>query len=181
MGQGVTGGHFVGIHYDNIYTGVTGLAVEGTTGDDSHGNPAYSTTINCNTCHNATVTSTANDQNVMCTTCHDNVTAAFRGNMDIDASSTVHVNGVPDVVFDTTAFRTKAQIRDDITGVTELNNSWTRDPLGYKVTNTFDQGSLSSASYSSGTCSTVACHNGYDAAWGDQKVDCYTCHKETTN
>ena len=182
MGLGVTGGHFVGIHYDNVYTGTTGLAVEGATGDDSHGNSAYSTTINCNSCHNATVTSTANDMNEVCFTCHDPVggTATSRGNMDIAAGSTVHVNGTADVAFDTAAFRSKAQIRNDITVVPELNDSWTRSG-GYKVTNAFDQGPLSSASYSSGTCSTVACHNGYDVAWDDQKLDCFTCHRETTN
>jgi predicted CxxxxCH...CXXCH cytochrome family protein len=85
--------HVVGIHYDSIYTGTTGLATAGTGNTDSHGSSTYSTTINCNTCHNNTVTASANDQNTLCATCHDDVTATLQGDMTIAAGSTAHLSG----------------------------------------------------------------------------------------
>jgi predicted CxxxxCH...CXXCH cytochrome family protein len=181
MGQGVMGGHFVGIHYDNVYTGTTGLATTGSNPENSHGDGTTSTTINCNTCHNATVTSTANDQNEVCITCHEGTTAALRGNMDIAAGSTVHVNGTPEVVFENITFNSKPQVRDDsgdLTNLPEIDNYWTRTNSYKAGATSYDasKASLNNSLYSNGTCSSVACHNGIDVAWDDQKVDCLTCH-----
>jgi predicted CxxxxCH...CXXCH cytochrome family protein len=182
MGQGVTSGHFVGIHYDNVYTGTTGLEESPAGTQNSHGVAGTSTTINCNTCHNSTITSTANDMNEICATCHDNIKAAVRGNMDIDSLSTTHINGTAEVVFENITFNSKSQVRDDagvLTELPEIDTYWTRNN-SYKAGATSYDGSkasLNTSSYSSGTCSSVACHNGYDVAWDDQKVDCLSCHK----
>jgi predicted CxxxxCH...CXXCH cytochrome family protein len=179
MGQGVLGGHFVGIHYDNVYTGTTGLATEGTNPENSHGNSTTSTTINCNSCHNATVTSTANDKNEVCITCHTGGSA--RGVMDIAAGSTVHVNGIAEVVFENITFNSKSQLRDDagdLTALPEIDNYWTRTNSYKAGATSYDasKASLNSGTYSNGTCTSIACHNGIDVAWDDQKVDCMTCH-----
>jgi predicted CxxxxCH...CXXCH cytochrome family protein len=96
--------------------------------------------------------------------------------MQIAAAATTHVNGTPDVSFDAAVVNSKAQIRDNITGVPELNNSWTRNN-GYKAVSSYD-GSKTAASYDAGTksCSSVACHNGYAVQWGAPNVTCTSCH-----
>jgi predicted CxxxxCH...CXXCH cytochrome family protein len=131
------GKHVVGIHYDDIYSGSSGLATEGTGNTNSHGNSSYSTTINCNNCHNATVTTSANDQNTVCDDCHGS-TAGLQGDMVIAAASAVHVNGTVNLSFASINVKSKAQLRDDITEVTELDNSWDRtvSGVGYKEAGT---------------------------------------------
>jgi predicted CxxxxCH...CXXCH cytochrome family protein len=123
-GMGIVGGHFVGIHYDNVYTGATGLIQDANSNNNAHGSAATSTTISCQVCHNGTVTTMANDQNTVCATCHGVGAIGLQGDMIIAAASTVHINGQPDVVFMPGNVRSKAQIRDDITTVTELNDNW---------------------------------------------------------
>lgn len=174
MGMGVTGGHFVGIHYKNVFTGTTGLTKDGSNRQNAHGTSATSTTINCQTCHSATVSTTGNDLNTVCASCH---TAPSKGNMSIDALSTAHINGTPDVVFAVGTINSKAQIRDDITSITELNNSWLRNN-GYKGGATSSDGSKTIASYNPGTksCSSVACHNGNSVTWGAINITCNSCH-----
>jgi predicted CxxxxCH...CXXCH cytochrome family protein len=175
-------GHFVGVHYDNIYSGTTGLAAAGATGDDSHGNAVTSYTINCNTCHNLTVTTDANDQNAVCLTCHDGGSAGLRGDAAIDAASATHVNGQPDVAFDPASpVKSKAQLRNS-----SLPAQWTRfdvDTSGtlndpdYKTTDARDEAvnDLITDDYSDNTC-TVACHNDEPVQWTDA-VSCDFCHK----
>ena len=174
MGLGVTGGHFVGIHYKNVFTGTTGLTKDASNRQNAHGNPLTSTTISCSTCHNATVSSSANDLNPICAACHSGGT--LKGTMSIAVTGTTHINGQVDVVFDPSIVNSKAQLRDNITGVTELNNSWTRNN-GYKAASSYD-GSKTTASYNAGTktCSSVACHNGNTAQWGATNVTCNSCH-----
>jgi predicted CxxxxCH...CXXCH cytochrome family protein len=162
--------HVVGIHYDSIYSGSTGLASAGTGNTDSHGSATYSTTINCNTCHNNTVTASANDQNTLCSTCHDGGTATLQGDMSIAAGSTAHLSGTVDVALNAVNVKSKAQLRDDITTVTELNESWDRTAsgVGYKAAGAYDQANnaLNTATMydsASNTCATVACHNGNTA------------------
>jgi predicted CxxxxCH...CXXCH cytochrome family protein len=174
--------HVVGIHYKTIYdkpnTGL--LPVSGGVGSGAaHGDPNTSTTINCNICHNNTITVSYNDKNTTCSTsgCH-NVTP--KGDATI-ASKIYHVNGVPDVAFATVTVRSKAQIRDDITTVTELNSYWARQNLYKNIASSHDSSKAtlsSTASYSGGTCSTVACHNGYSVTWDNPSVSCQSCHKE---
>lgn len=176
MGMGVVGGHFVGIHYKNVFTGTTGLTKDGSNRQNAHGNAATSTTINCQTCHSSTVSTTGNDLNNVCASCH---TAPSKGNMSIDALSTAHINGTPEVVFAVGTINSKAQLRDDITTVTELNNSWLRNN-GYKGGATSSDGSqpLLSPTYNPGTksCSSVSCHNGTSVTWAATNITCNSCH-----
>jgi len=102
--------------------------------------------------------------------------------MAIAGGATTHLNGTADVALDNVSVKSKAQLRDDITTVTELDESWNRQ-VGYKVTGAYDaaDNALSTAtmySSSNNTCSTVACHNGNTAVWGDSGVDCTYCHSE---
>jgi predicted CxxxxCH...CXXCH cytochrome family protein len=174
-------GHVVGIHYDGIYTGSTGLATAGTGNTNSHGNASYSTTINCNLCHYSTVTSSANDDNSVCSTCHG-VTAGLQGDAAIAGGSTIHVDGTPDVAFNAIQVRSKAQIRADITTVDELNNSWTRQ-AGYKTAGANDlaNSALNTGTMwngASNTCSDIACHNGHAVTWEATDVNCNSCHTD---
>jgi predicted CxxxxCH...CXXCH cytochrome family protein len=164
-------GHFAGVHYDNIYDGSTGLATAGNTGTSSHGSATTSTTISCNVCHSATVTTSANDQNNVCTTCHS---VSTQGDMVIEASSTAHVNGLPDVAFNSGAMRSKAQLRD-----ASIPAEWDRGVSGvpYKTDGAFDEAvnALNTDDYTDQTC-TVACHNDQPIQWNDA-ISCTSCHK----
>jgi predicted CxxxxCH...CXXCH cytochrome family protein len=170
--------HVVGIHYKTIYTGATGLATAGNTDTSSHGytdgngNELTSTTINCNVCHYSTVTMPANDNNTVCSTCHSG--SNLKGAMAVASVSSSHVNGAVDVAFAPVQVRSKAQLRDNITTVAELNNSWTRTN-GYKTANSTDV-SNGTPTYSSGSCSSVACHNGNTVAWTSGSLSCNACH-----
>jgi predicted CxxxxCH...CXXCH cytochrome family protein len=174
------GKHIVGIHYDTIYSGTTGLATAGTGGTSSHGSATYSTTINCNTCHNNTVTASANDKNTVCATCHS---GSPQGDVAIAGASTAHINGAVDVAFEAINVKSKAQLRDDITTVTELNDNWDRTAsgVGYKASGAYDQAknALSTATIYNSTynsCAAAACHNGRSAVWTDTAVECTYCH-----
>jgi predicted CxxxxCH...CXXCH cytochrome family protein len=156
--------HVVGIHYQDVYSGTTGK----TTG---HGDPTTSTTINCNVCHSDTVAVNTNDSNTVCVTCHTGGSA--KGAVAIAATSTLHINGTPDVVFGGFSVKSKAQVRDNITTVDELNTSWTRN--SYKTTGSTDT-SRRTPSYAGGTCSTVDCHNGNSVAWTATNISCKSCH-----
>ena len=181
--------HVVGIHYDTIYTGTTGLATAGTATANSHGNSAYSTTINCNLCHNSTVPSKArNMYGSTCSTaaCHQGNTANTTNAMvTADLTKTMHVNGQPDVVFQTVNVKSRAQLRDDIATVTELNSSWTRTSGNYKAGATpYDQAksALNTGTMWNGvskTCSNIACHNGNAVTWS-ATLTCGSCHVQVT-
>jgi predicted CxxxxCH...CXXCH cytochrome family protein len=179
--------HVVGIHYYGIYSGSTGHATAGTGNTNSHGSSAYSTTINCNTCHKVTVTSSANDQNSVCGSCHDGGTATPRGNMAIAAGSATHLNGTADVELDAIYVKTKAQLRYDITIIAELNENWDRTAsgAGYKEAGAYDQAknALNTATmYNSNfkSCSGIACHNGNSAVWSETGRSCSYCHSDLT-
>ena len=171
-------GHFVGIHYDNIYTGTTGLAPAGNTGTSSHGNAATSSTINCQTCHNDTVASSANDKNTVCVTCHTG--GAAKGDAAIKAGSTTHIDGKADVAFDPISVKSKAQLRDASQSL--IQSIWSRIVSGvaYKNSGAYD-GAVSplntGAQYDGGTKScTVSCHNNNSVTWGAPSVSCGSCH-----
>ena len=176
--------HVVGIHYYNIYTGTTGLATEGNTVAGSHGNVDASTTINCNICHNDTVTSSANDQNTICVTCHTGGNA--KGNAAI-ANKSFHVNGTADIAFEAINIKSRAQIRDDITTVAELGNNWGRNANSYKTGLTpYDTSvdALNTATMwveSTKTCNNISCHNGKQATWNSGSNSCSSCHASLTN
>ncbi|RJR19578.1 MAG: CxxxxCH/CxxCH domain-containing protein [Nitrospiraceae bacterium] len=172
----------VALHYDTIFSGTTGLAAAsgGVGSGAGHGDPNTSTTINCNLCHYNVVKMAANDKNTVCAECHG-TTAALVGTMVIDPSATSHVTGAADVDFAPVMVRSRAQIRDDITKVSELDTYWQRNN-GYKQgVNSYDssKATLSSEStYNSGTqtCSTVSCHNGIDIKWNTNISSCSACH-----
>ncbi|MBI4827080.1 MAG: CxxxxCH/CxxCH domain-containing protein, partial [Nitrospirae bacterium] len=182
--------HVVGIHYAGIYTGSTGLAnTSGTANTNSHGSSTYSTTISCSTCHNNTVTQTANAGNNTCTICHTDTNTPATGNefAVIYASATTHVNGTPDVAFNAINVKSKAQVRDNITTITDLNQSWNRAASGvsYKAAGAYDQANIALNTPTmfdniTNTCSTVACHNGNSVKWGDTGVTCNNCHTDLT-
>jgi predicted CxxxxCH...CXXCH cytochrome family protein len=174
------GVHVVGIHYDNIYTGTIGLATAGTGNTDSHGSSTYSSTINCNTCHYNTVDASANDKNTLCATCH---TASPQGDMAIASGSATHLNGTADVALDAISVKSKAQVRDDITTVADLSESWDRTVSGaaYKALGAYDSArqALNTGTMfnnTTKTCSAVACHNGNSITWDAGSVSCNRCH-----
>jgi predicted CxxxxCH...CXXCH cytochrome family protein len=170
--------HSVGIHYTDLYdSSRNGVMQAAAATNAAHGNSATSTTITCVICHGDTVSLTQNDQNDVCTTCHNG--ASTKGNLGINTLKATHINGQPDVVFNLSGFKTTAQLRDDITGVTELNNNWTRTN-GYKdaVTGTsHDAAKAVTPGFTAGSCSAIVCHNGNSANWTDPVAnDCQKCH-----
>lgn len=179
-GSPAHGIHVVGIHFDNIYNGTSGLAAAGTAVFSSHGSADSSTTINCNICHSDTVTSSVNDLNDICSSCHNGTQATQRG-IAVIADKSFHVNGAVEVVFQTVQVKSKAQLRDNITTVDELNNNWSRNASSYKAGATpndtavsaLNTGSMWTAGIKS--CSNVACHNSKSVAWTDT-VNCGSCH-----
>ena len=157
----------------------------GTGNANSHGNAAYSTTINCDLCHNNTLdvgsrgyTASRNDNNIVCNSCHNaEGNAITSSNLD----KSFHVSGAVDVQFEEVgAIRSKAQVRVIDATVPELDNVWTRQ-AGYKVAGAYDQGAaLNTATMynaDSKTCA-VTCHNNNSATWGESNVSCFYCHKE---
>jgi predicted CxxxxCH...CXXCH cytochrome family protein len=172
-GSSAHGKHAVGIHYKTVFTGDTGLIKDAAGRNNAHGDANTSTTISCYVCHNATVTTSANDLNTLCATCHTG--ASLKGTMTIAATSTSHVNGMIDVAFAPISMKSKAQVRDDITAVTELTANWTR-VNGYKVSGSHDESvsALNTSSYTGGNC-TVSCHNGFPVQW-TSTVTCTSCH-----
>ena len=170
-------GHAVGIHYDTLFSGTSGLmTASGIVGSGAaHGDPATSTTINCNICHNDTVTEARNDNNTVCNTCHN---AEGNALASADLDKTNHVNGAVNVAFANVTLRSKAQVRDDITTVTSLDTYWQRNNNYKAAANSNDSSKAtlnSTAGFSGGTCSTVACHNGNSVTWGNA-ISCDACH-----
>jgi predicted CxxxxCH...CXXCH cytochrome family protein len=182
------GVHEVGIHYEELYNGTSGLlAASDTPGNDAaHGDPAVSSTITCYTCHSGTVTDTANAANSTCLGCHSDTNSIVTGDelARILSGSSTHINGLKDVVFaDLTTFKSKAQLRDNLAdaddGSNLLSAIWNRI-TGYKGAADYDtaQAAFATPVFTQGadTCSTVACHNGNTATWSDNGVDCMYCH-----
>lgn len=182
VGSAAHGMHVVGIHFDNIYNGTSGLAAAGTPVSASHGSAASSTTINCNICHYNTVSTAANDLNAICVNCHNGIQATERG-IAVIADKSFHINGTPDIALQTIQVKSKSQLRDDITTVNELNSNWSRSALSYKAgaaPNDTAVSALNTATMwtvGTKTCSNVACHNGRSVAW-TESVNCRSCHTQ---
>jgi len=186
--------HAVGIHYTTLHDDDgTGLmpsaAAPGTDAGAAHGNTATADTIGCQTCHNNTVAVEYNAGNSVCGTCHSDTDAPATGNEKaiISTAGSTHLNGQPDVVFSSlTGFKSKAQLRDDITTVYVVNNSWQRSAAGYKnvIGNSFDSTKSMAANYvvngSDGSCSNIACHNSITTpTWkSGSSGDCMACHTQ---
>lgn len=173
--------HAVGIHYDDIYNGVSGKYgyYSSATKPSAHGDPIQATIISCDICHNNTVATdpagkNANDKNSICVTCHSSKSRVPT------IKRAAHVNGSVDVVFAPVNVRSKAQIRD--ASFSSYTAVWSRTT--YKVdSGSYDTAkkSLNQATFSAGTtagqgtCATVSCHNGYTVRWNDT-VTCDSCH-----
>ncbi len=181
--MGKEGGHFVGVHFDNIYTGSTGLASAGTGNTNSHGNSAYSTTMSCYICHNGEVSSTTIDtyalnnlgsSSMKCSTasCHTGVsTTPSQNGVITDKSKHINAAKNVDIANMANTMRSKAQLRTASKPAT-----WTQN-VGYKVAGSYDSATINSTDWSSGTKTcTTACHNGQPVTWGDTNITCYSCH-----
>jgi predicted CxxxxCH...CXXCH cytochrome family protein len=115
VGSSAHAAHVVGIHVEDIFNGVSrklpiggGIPVNA-----AHGRNNRSTTINCNICHFATVTSSANDKNFYCSGCHDGATppGGFKNIVyPLNVNTVSHVNGKVDVSFINQKIATKAQV-----------------------------------------------------------------------
>ncbi|NJC88032.1 MAG: CxxxxCH/CxxCH domain-containing protein [Desulfuromonas sp.] len=181
--------HEVGIHYKTLYDDDgTGLmpagAAPATDAGAAHGNSTTSDTIGCQTCHNNTVSVEYNAGNTVCGTCHTDTNAPATGNemAMIKASSTAHLDGAKTVFFASlSGFKSKSQLRNDITTETALNNSWTRTNSYKAATGTsYDAGKNAAPGWDAGakTCSTVDCHNGITTPnWSaGSSANCLACH-----
>ena len=178
------GGHQIGIHAMKIYSSPGGLAKAGTVGSSSHGNAGTSTTISCNICHYATVTTARNDSNAVCKTCHvsGNTVGAQFGNQIAIANMSKHVNGTVDIAFQPVNVLSKAQMRTASFNQSAYSSAWKRN-VGYKKNGAYDsaKSALNTASMwdsSTKTCSNIACHNGQSVKWNDNNgaTDCISCH-----
>ena len=182
--------HAVGIHADTLYDGASGLMAAGTGNTNAHGNSTWSSTINCNVCHATTVTmarnmfGTTSTASTSCNTasCHSGDTQNATNVMAV-ADKSIHVDGTKDVDFTATAFKSKAQLRDDIETVNGVKDSWNRTDVDagpvsdYKVAGAFDlQQPAALASNTGSSCSTIVCHNNGNATWSDTPGDCTKCH-----
>lgn len=178
-----TGGHQIGIHAMSIYSSPGGLAMAGTSGKSGHGNAGTATTISCNICHYATVTTARNDSNVVCKTCHvsGNTVGAQFGNLaTVDRSK--HVNGTVDIAFQPVNILSKAQMRMGSFNQSLYSSAWKRN-VGYKTNGAYDsaKGALNTSTMwnsTTKTCSNVACHNGQSVKWSDNDgtTTCVSCH-----
>jgi predicted CxxxxCH...CXXCH cytochrome family protein len=176
--------HTVGIHYDDIYNGVSKKLIlsGGQTVNAAHGRGNRSTTINCNICHAATVSAPMNDFSAQCSGCHKGP-AATQGLAAISETKN-HVNGKVDVAFIGQKIATKAQVATSAfaayTAVT--SGGWSRNSrnLPFKTyTSSYDVTKATLAfvagwSQASG-CSNVACHANITVKWTDA-VTCTSCH-----
>lgn len=177
-GSAAHGRHVVGNHYQDIFDGYSShIAHAGGPGSGAaHGDPATSTTFNCNLCHYSTVRVAYNDRGSVCIDCHTSSgSAPLKGTMDVFATNLTHVNGEVDVEFTPFKVKSKAQLREGISAVQSVYTSWTR-VNGYKNANSYDL-ARTTPSYVGGSCSTVACHNGTPMEWRTKgPLACAACH-----
>jgi len=190
VGSSAHAAHAVGIHYDDIFNGVSKKLIisGGNTVNAAHGRNNRSTTISCNICHYATVTSSANDKNTLCSGCHDGASppGGFKNLVyPLTVNTANHVNGKVDVAFIDQKITTKAQVASSaFAGYTGANaGGWSRHSNGmpfktytssYDVTKA-NLSAVASWSQVSG-CSNVACHANIPIAWNAVGVTCTNCH-----
>ncbi len=181
----------IGIHYDNVYSGTTGLLAEGGGAGSGagHGDPNTSTTMACTICHAATVDWVGDSSSYStlsyagtlfdCSAagCHDGSTA-FQNTAGVITDKTLHVNGSKDIVMMTDTLKSKSQLRDAYFNKELIPYGWQRNN-GYKQgTNSYDStGSSNQYVPASKTCLT-SCHIGESVKWGDPGLDCNSCHSD---
>jgi len=169
--------HSVGIHYDDVFNGTSGLTPStGNVGVSAgHGDPAQSTTINCNICHSNTVTKSRNKYGTACTGCHGGNADNPNAVVTADMNKVSHIDGLKTVVFAATTITSKAQIRDPGLGM------WTR------ATGTYKKGTAASRDtsvsmlntapgYTAAKNCTVVCHNDTTINWTSTPITCDKCH-----
>lgn len=185
--------HNVGIHYNNIYTGSTGVVQDAALKQNAHGVASNSTTLSCNLCHNNTIKETTNARNSVCVNCHTTGGDLLVGNAEAIIHSRVyHINGSPDVQFADVSVLSRAQLRDPLSNVPDVAAAWKRQD-GYKSqavgvtsydetwnwdanlarkldTNTMYEPSTKNC--------TVACHNNVQIGWGSTTISCSNCHTQ---
>lgn len=173
--SGAHAAHNVGIHYGQIFDGSGSLLPQADSAGQpaGHGDPAQSTTINCDLCHSATVTSNANDGNLACVSCHGS-SAPAKGTPSLNKVS--HLNGSADIAFKGIQVVSKAQVRPASFG--KYSTLWSR--TSYKLgAGSFDTSKLKLSQGgwdgSGKNCSNIACHNGGTPNW-QGKLSCVDCH-----
>jgi predicted CxxxxCH...CXXCH cytochrome family protein len=173
--------HVVGIHALNVFSGTFGNLTTGNGNNGTvsvgHGDPAQSTTLTCNMCHNNTVTMFRNDANNSCTGCHNN-----QGNLMQIANKAMHVTGHVDVAFANISVVSKAQLRP-ASFAAYSSKYWTRNGGNYKngaaAFDTSKQTLQHAANWDgAGNCSNVACHMGQQVQWTNTNPPsyCALCH-----
>jgi len=174
--------HQIGIHPGDTFTGSNGLMVVPNSGTTlptqvDHGT-ATLTTLNCNICHNSTVTVAYNDAGSACASCH---VSGPVNNMMVDAGSTTHINGQPDIQFADIQLKIKSQLRGDIATVAEINSYWSRNSYKAGEGSSVDTSKTTlatTANWDGTTCTTVSCHNGNPVNWGTVTGNCALCHTQ---
>lgn len=185
-GSAAHSAHTVGIHYDDIYNGVSRKLPQGGGNlvNAAHGRNNRSTTINCNMCHAATINEDAfaNDKNFYCAGCHDGALApGLNQGVASIANTFNHVNGKVEVVFINKKIATKAQVAQSAFAAYTAAGSggWSRNNNIYKTyTSGYDvtKATLaSSPAYTTGAGCAVSCHSKIAVKWNDP-VTCTSCH-----
>ncbi|NVN98788.1 MAG: CxxxxCH/CxxCH domain-containing protein [Geobacteraceae bacterium] len=176
--------HVVGIHFDDIFNGVSKkLPISGPASvNAAHGKDSRSTTINCNICHAATMTTSANDKNTNCVGCH--VGSYAKNPVSLISDTSKHVNGTVDVAFAAQKISTKAQVvNSSFAAYTANSSGWTRrsNAMSFKTyTSSYDTTKNTLASAASpytpaAGCLNIACHASISVKWTDT-VSCSSCH-----
>ena len=182
LGTGMAGGHAMGIHARKIVNALnfTGLLQPGSTDPVSHGAASTSTTISCNTCHWATIQTSANNGSAQCSGCH---TIAATQALATIFDKSKHVSGSVNVTFQPSlTIKSKAQLRDASFATISSSTLWHRNGT-YKTAGSYDASKqlLSTGSYAGGggNCSNVICHFNKPVNWTvtPGSVDCYSCHQ----
>ena len=186
VGSSAHSAHVVGIHYDDIFNGVSKKLPQGGGNliNAAHGLENRSTTINCNICHAATMTTSANDGNTVCGGCHNVTTAPLKNPASLISDKSKHVNGTVDVVFISQKIATKAQVVDTaFAAYTAKTSGWSRrsNSMKFKTyTSSYDYTKATlldaAAPYTTAAgCLNIACHASIPVKWTDT-VTCTSCH-----
>jgi len=184
--------HDAGLHYDTLSQKTTNglIAASGAPGVVAgHGDPAYSTTISCNICHNGTVATSGNKYKADCLACHSGTAdTATNGGAIYLSNLRNHVNGSVNVQFAAVTIKTRAQLRPESYGNYTGNattNGWIRNAGNYKTGLAAYETSkralnAGTAGFAGETCSNIVCHNGRGNSsprWvTDRGAGCALCH-----
>jgi len=183
VGSAAHSAHVVGVHVDDIFNGVSKkLPISGAAAvNAAHGRNNRSTTINCNVCHAATVSTFANDNNTACNSCHNGTYAPLKNSGNLIGNSANHVNGKVDITFINQKIATKAQVANSAFGAytAAASGGWSRNRTFKNLTSAYDVTKVAlaaAASYSQAVgCQNVACHSNITVKWTDS-VSCTSCH-----